>query len=311
MPLLENDISWQVLRQIVRDWAGAAADLEEVKRLVGGCINTTVALTATTGDRAVLKISPHRVSRDFAREAEQLRLLRGIGLPVPRVYQSHTATLENPHSYLLMEFVEGVDLNTARKQCDPAQYDLLQENLAELVLTLHAQTADKYRRHTPDDTAHFENWPDFYRHVYDPIWRELAKSPSLPPKARKHIGKVHDRLDKLLAHDDRPRLVHWDIWATNILAAADADGRWQITALLDPNCKFAHAEAEIAYMELFQTITPAFLKAYQQHHKLGENYHRVRKPIYQLYPLINHVNLFGSGYLKPLLGAIEKVTPLV
>ena len=58
---------------------------------------------------------------------------------------------------------------------------------------------------------------------------------------------MHEKLDHLLAHDDQPRLVHWDIWNTNILARTNGDGKYHIAALLDPNCKFAHAEAEIAY----------------------------------------------------------------
>ena len=157
-----------------------------------------------------------------------------------------------------------------------------------------------------EDALAFSSWSAFYRHVYDPIWHEVEKSSFLPIKCRKQIARVHEKLDRLLAHDDCPRLVHWDIWSTNILCRPDVDGRWRVVALLDPNCKFAHAEAEIAYMELFHTITPAFMKAYQQARRLPDSYHRVRKPIYQLYPLVNHVHLFGQEYLKPLLSAVEK-----
>src|SRR5262249_59360641 len=58
-----------------------------------------------------------------------------------------------------------------------------------------------------------------------------------------------------------PILTHWDLWSTNILAAPDGDGSWRIAALLDPNCKFGHAEAELAYLELFHTVTPAFMRS--------------------------------------------------
>ena len=95
------------------------------------------------------------------------------------------------------------------------------------------------------------------------------------------------------------------------MVARNGDGKWHIKSLLDPNCKFAHAEAEIAYMELFHTCTPAFIKAYQSHHKLSADYHKFRKPIYQLYPMINHLNLFGESYLKPLTMAVEKTAHLV
>jgi fructosamine-3-kinase len=157
----------------------------------------------------------------------------------------------------------------------------------------------------------YESWPAFYRAVYDPIWHEAEKSPALPKSCRKQIGKVHERLDRFLVHGDQPRLVHWDIWATNLMARQDAKGTWRVVSLLDPNCKYAHVEAEIAYMELFHTITPAFMKRYQQRYKLGADYHKFRKPIYQLYPLINHLRLFGAEYAKALAAAVERTTALV
>ncbi len=300
MPVQEQDISWQVLRRIVADWAGAAAELAEVKPLVGGCINTTLLLSTKDGGKVVLKISPHRVNLDLQREAEQLKMLHELGLPVPRVYACHTATLDYPHSYLLMEYIEGIDLAAARHRLSPVEFDDLQRDLAEVVLKIHSHTDAEYHRLSSTDGNKFSSWPAFYREVYDAIWRDVAKSPLLPPKANRQIGKIHDKLDHLLAHDDCPRLVHWDIWSTNILFRANGDGKWGVAALLDPNCKYAHAEAEIAYMDLFHTITPAFLKHYQEQRKLADDYH-LRKPIYQLYPLINHVHLFGQEYVRPLL----------
>ena len=139
----------------------------------------------------------------------------------------------------------------------------------------------------------------------------MAKLKLLPPKCRKQVDKIHDRLERLVAHGDRPRLVHWDLWSTNVLARPDEHGRWWVASLLDPNCKFAHAEAELAYLELFRTVTPAFLRAYQQTRRLSDEYHRIRKPIYQLYPLIDHVNHFGQEYLKPLLAAVERLGAIV
>jgi fructosamine-3-kinase len=311
MPLQESDISWSVLRRIVHEWAGPAADLAEVKPLVGGSVNNTMSLSLNNGVMVVLKISPHRVNRELAREGQQLRLLRGLGLPVPEVFGQHTADLDNPHSYLLMEFLPGMDLGHARQQCSPGEWAHIQRDLAERVITLHSQTATHYGRESPDHGARFDSWPEFFRHVYDPIWHEVEKANILPVKARKQIARVHDRLDRLLVHGDRPRLVHWDIWSANVLAGADAAGRWRVTAMLDPNCKYAHAEAEIAYLELFHTVTPEFLKAYQHVFPLDAGYHQLRKPIYQLYPLINDVHLFGQAYVKPLLAMMGRIAALV
>lgn len=311
MPPQEIDISWNVLRRIVQEWSGASAELDEVKPLAGGSINTTLSLHCKDGQQAVIKISPHRVNRDHEREAYQLNLMREVGLPVPKVYSWEMGSLDDPFSYILMEFVDGFDLAQARQRCSSEQYDQIQTHLAELVGQMHRHTADKYMRVMGPDAAQFDTWPAFYRAVYDPIWKETEKLALLPNRARKQIARVHDKLEGLIGNDDRPRLVHWDIWSTNVLANVNGDGRWHVTALLDPNCKYAHAEAEIAYLELFHTITPAFLKTYQQSHRLGDEYHRVRKLIYHLYPLINHVHLFGQEYVKPLLTAVDRLNALV
>jgi fructosamine-3-kinase len=158
----------------------------------------------------------------------------------------------------------------------------------------------------------FDSWPKFYRMVYDPVWHEAEKDPHLNKHCRKQIGKVHDKLERLIVHGDKPRLVHFDLWNTNVMVKKDAaSGQWHVAALLDPNCKYAHFEAEIAYLELFHTVTPAFMKAYQQRHRLPSDYHQFRKPIYQLYPLLNHVQSSGEQYLRLLAQAVERTEHLV
>ena len=74
---------------------------------------------------------------------------------------------------------------------------------------------------------------------------------------------------------------------------------------------FPRKSAELAYLDLFHTTTPVFTKAYQHDRKLPPEYHQVRKPIYQLYPMINHVHLFGQDYLKQLLAMTDRTASLV
>ena len=311
MAMQDTDISWQVLRQIVHDWAGADAELDEVKRLDGGCVAATMALHTTRGDRAVLKLTQHRVDRAYADEAHQLRLLRAAGLPTPEVYRCEVGTLDRPFSYLLMEHRDGVDLARARAAASPEAYDALQVELAGLVRALHANTHAHYHRVTAGEPDHFDSWPKLYRTVYDPIWHEAERGGHLPAKCRKFIAKVHERLAKLIGHGDCPRLLHGDLWSSNVLAQPDGDGRWHVSAVLDPYCKFGHAEAELAYLELFHTVNGAFLRAYQGDRHLPNEYHRVRKPVYQLYEMLNHLQLFGPEYLKPTLAAAERLSHVV
>jgi fructosamine-3-kinase len=308
---LDSDISWDVLRRIVQDWAGAAAELIEVAPLAGGCISTTLKLTTSDGQDAVLKISPHRVDRSYEEESHQLELLRSLGLPTPQVHLQKTGTLDDPFSYLLLEFLPGVDLAAARRQCDAVMFDELAEQLGEMVAALHLTTRDSYGRVTGNGEKGYASWPVFYHEVFDPVWHEAEKTGLLHVRQKKLIARVHERLEQLIGNDDQPRLVHWDIWASNVLSAPDEAGRWRVTAVLDPSCKFAHAEAELAYVDLFRTAGPAFTRAYQRTHKLGDTYHRVRKPVYQLYFLLNHLQLFGMEYQQRVAAAVERVASLV
>lgn len=307
----DGDISWSFLRQVIRDFAGTSAELVEVSPLVGGSINTTVLLGLKDGQRAVMKLSEHRVNRSYEHEAHQLDLLRSIGVPTPKVFKWKIGSLDDPHSFLLMEFVEGVDLHEAKQRAAPEQFDALQQQLARIVVDMHSQTAPQFGRALPGAHQSYDSWPRFYREIYDTIWHDIERNGHLPPKMRKQIGKLHENLEKLIATSDKPRLCHWDIWSTNVLCRADSEGNWAIVALLDPMCKYAHNEAEIAYIDLFHTGSPTFLKAYQEKFRLDDGYHRVRKHIYQLYPLINHVHLFGSEYLKHLQSAVERTHALI
>src|SRR5690606_18902351 len=126
------------------------------------------------------------------------------------------------------------------KNCSPEEFDQLQRHLAELVLRMHEHSAELYGRVADGEARGYSSWPQFYRDCYDQIWKDAEKEYNLPVKMRRQIAKVHGKLDKLLAHDDRPRLVHWDLWANNMLCRQDADGQWRIVSILDPECKWAH-----------------------------------------------------------------------
>lgn len=315
------DIPWPVLRRIVREWGGEAAEPAELMPLDGGSISTTVKITTTDGRHAVLKISPHRVDRAYAREAFQLGLLRQHGLPVPEVFAARTGSLEEPFSYLLMEWIEGRDLSSARRACDTEAFDSLQVEFAQIVKKMHDCRGEGFGRVEPQtnghaddpsradgapvpDSASRDSWPAFFRELHQPVWAEVRKLPVLGPKERKLIEKLNDRLERFLPADTEPALTHWDLWSSNVLAGANGDGRWHVAALLDPMCTWADAEAELAYLDLYQTITPAFMKAYQNGGHLSDDYHRVRKPIYQLYALLAHALVHG------VLHSPEHLTPL-
>lgn len=306
----ESDVSWQTLRRIVRGWAGGSAELAEVRHLHGGSVGETLGLVLQDGARAVLKVSAHRVDRSVVREAQQLAHLRMLGIPVPTVFGWHLADLDQPDSWLLMEWVEGVDLAKAKEQTSAEQYDALQRELARVVLSMHSQVGHAYMRVGADDEE-CPDWATFYERIYAPMWATLLKSDQTSKQCRKHCERVREALPRLLSHGDQPRLVHWDLWSGNVLAAPDAGGAWRVTALLDPMCKYAHAEAELAYLEFFGTVNKAFLEEYKRTLRPGDGYAQVRRPVYQMFFLLDHAAFFGGAYHEKLAAAAERVAAMV
>lgn len=306
-----DDISWAELCRIACRWAGESAGLAEVVSLQGGSLNTTLLLRLSDGRRAVCKLTPHRVDRAVLTEAHQLSLLGKLGIPVPEVYHTELASLDQPNSFMMMEYVEGMTLAEAKASASPEAFTALQAELAEIMARLHAVTADEYRKLDGGlPTPGTRDWPTFFRSLNESAVDGTRQQTAIPIKTRKKIAKLHERLDRYLAHDDRPRLLHGDLWNANVLCRRHGD-RYHVAALIDPSLRYGHAECELAYMDLFDTVNRDFRRAYHAHHAADAAYHTVRKPIYQLYPLLHHVNAFGARYIPPLLRVAEQATAVM
>jgi fructosamine-3-kinase len=92
------------------------------------------------------------------------------------------------------------------------------------------------------------------------------------------------------AEEDGPSLLHGDLWSGNVLSASSEP------ALIDPAVYRGHREADLAMAELFGGFDARFHAAYREAWPLLPGYAETRRPIYQLYYLLVHVNLFGGGY---------------
>ena len=108
----------------------------------------------------------------------------------------------------------------------------------------------------------------------------------------KRIGRFLDHIDEILVEPEYPSLLHGDLWAGNVITGNDGRA-W----LIDPAVYVGHAEADIAMTELFGGFPPAFYDAYQERIPLQPGYER-RRDVYNLYHLVNHLNMFGRMYLS-------------
>lgn len=307
MPLMEKDISWPLLRRIVREWQGESVELTGVTPLHGGSMSTTLLLAIKNHPKVVLKIAPHLVMHQYEQEAYQLNLLRDWGMPAPEVYACRVGSLDDPHSYLLMQHMPGISLSSARKKLTEDQVDHLEMHLADITLDLHGRTNGRYKRVSDGGEEGTRDYVAFFHSLYDSIWNDVLAMKLIPSPLTRRIARIHDSLPRLIGHDDKPRLVHGDLWGSNLLVAPDRHNKWWITAILDPNCRYSHVEVELAYLELFKTVNTAFFRVYEQTHRLPDEYRAFRRDVYMLYPLLNHVRLFGPQYVKPLEIVAQRV----
>jgi fructosamine-3-kinase len=234
----------------------------------------------------VLKSNPTGPPDALAAEAAGLEALGTIGLSlvVPRVIACETGG----SPFLRMECVEA---GRPRPDCD----DRLGRGLAEL----HRHSAARvgfarttYCGTTPQLNSWTDTWIAFYSRARLGQQVALAARAGLvsAPEARRCDDLV-DRLDRILTEPpEGPALIHGDLWSGNLLTSDD--GR---PVLIDPAVSFSHREAELGMMLLFGGFSPRVIAAYHEAFPLDPGW-RERNPLYQLYHLLNHLNLFGRGY---------------
>jgi len=153
-------------------------------------------------------------------------------------------------------------------------------------------TRDNWIGGTPQRNGWHDDWPAFFR--------DARLAPQLERAARNGYGDALERdgarllaaVPRLLrGHDPAPSLLHGDLWSGN--AAGLRDGT---PAVFDPAVYVGDRETDVAMTELFGGFAPAFQAAYRAAWPLPDGYAR-RRTLYNLYHVLNHVNLFGAGYV--------------
>lgn len=135
-------------------------------------------------------------------------------------------------------------------------------------------------------------WPEF--------WAEERILPSLPylsPEFRTRLTQLIETLSSHLPRTPFPGVLHGDLWTGNIHFTGTTG------ALIDPACYTGHSEVDLAMLELFGTLTEGFRRGYGP----IEPGYETRRPIYQIWPALVHVRLFGSGYYSLLDRLLRQV----
>ena len=234
------------------------------RALGGGSLGEVHALTLDDGRRVVLKRDPRAGA-----EARMLRLIRATGCPAPEVLA------EEDDAVLMTALPDG-------GRPGPADWAAAGRAIA----LLHGATgdvpgwsADHGFGPVAIPNAPAPDWPSF--------WADRRLRPLAPPDLSPRIEALVARLPDLLPRDPRPALLHGDLWSGNLLFGPDG-----FSGVIDPACFHGDAEVDLAMLTLFGAPDPAFAEAYGP---LPDGW-AARRPIYQLWPALVHLRLFGGGY---------------
>lgn len=179
----------------------------------------------------------------------------------------------------------------------------VQSHAAEFLAALHAVPREAFgcARDTLIGPLHQPNppsdkWIPFFRDqrlTY--MAKEAHDEGQLSARLLTRIVQLGDRLDNYLTEPAHPALIHGDLWTGNVLVRGN-----RIAGFVDPAIYCAHPEIELAFMTMFGTFGQPFFETYEALSPIEPGFRDLRRDIYNLYPTLVHVRLFGASYLPPI-----------
>ena len=256
-----------------------------ITSLYGGDIGEVQRIELAGGTRLVAKTARGGGPATGDIEGRMLRFLaERSDLPVPAVI--HTAP-----DLLIMEYFEtGGSLTGAAER-----------NAARHVAALHGVTGESHGLAfdtvigpLPQPNPPTGEWLAFFR---DHRLRYMAKlahdAGRLPPSTLERVDAFADKLADFIGAPEAPALLHGDLWGGNILV-----GPSETVAFIDPAIYFGHPEMDLAFITLFSSVGQDFFDEYAHHRPIQPGFFEERRDIYNLWPLLVHVRLFGGSYVS-------------
>jgi fructosamine-3-kinase len=278
--------------------AGLRAELERAlgarvtraQPVAGGDINEAFAVELADGGRVFVKAHRAAPAGMFEAEARGLAWLAEAGaLRVPRVL----CVGSGASAFLALEFLES--------RAPQPDFD---EKLGRGLAALHRAAPagfglehDNFIGSLPQLNRARATWVDFFREQRLGVQLELARKNLRTSSAMERgFERLFQRLPELVGPAEPPARLHGDLWGGNLHIGPAGE-----PCLIDPAVYGGHREIDLAMMKLFGGFSARVFSAYAEAFPLAPG-HAERVQLYQLYPLMVHVNLFGGGYV----GSVER-----
>lgn len=277
-------VDWKAIAAAISNAGGGRFDPGTTSAVGGGCINTAYCL-GSRERRCFVKLNDAGRLGMFEAEAAGLEEMADTGtIRVPRPLCTGTT---GGRSYIAMEHIALGGQGSDGTQ--EAGHRLAAMHRAS---RLHfGWDRDNTIGSTPQPNGAEKDWVEFWGRHRLGFQLDLAARNGHGGRLRDLGEQLLDALPALIDHDPVPSLLHGDLWGGNM--GFDGDGH---PVIFDPAVYYGDREADIAMTELFGGFGGGFYAAYNEAWELDPGY-RTRKVLYNLYHILNHLNLFGTGYL--------------
>ena len=266
----------------------------------GGDINKAYRLAAS-GKAIFMKANRTENVSFFDAEARGLNAIASTGtIRTPEVLGIGTDSLHG--AFLLLEWVEG---RPGKDYFETFGQRLASMHLYDPSSFVHGGVfgfeTDNYIGAGEQENTPESSWIAFFRnHRLIP---QITKAEAyFDQNDHRNLTYLLDHLDKYLLEPAFPSLLHGDLWSGNCITGNDGEA-W----LIDPAVSVGHFEADLAMTELFGGFPYSFYGAYNEINPIDQGY-RERRELYNLYHLLNHLNLFGGSYLGAVRQILQKYT---
>ncbi|MFC3199372.1 fructosamine kinase family protein [Parapedobacter deserti] len=287
----------EALEAALQNAAPRDHQIQSVAPIHGGDVNRAFQLSTRQRRYFVKTNNGQKAMPMFLAESKGLTLLKEAtsaeNIPEPLMV-GHT----HGEAYLLMTWVDEADKHRGAGQ----------EALGRLLATVHRRRDatfgldhDNFIGPLIQTNRPSTDWTDFF---INQRLREQLKT------AQSQLEGTHllERFDRLFARltnlypQEPPSLLHGDLWSGNYLINSTCR-----PVLIDPAIYYGHREVDIAMTKLFGGFSARFYAAYNEVYPLQPDWER-RTDLWNLYPLLVHLNLFGGSYLGPLKQGLSKYT---
>lgn len=273
-----------VIQEIERV-SGIRCQSAQISSVGGGSINAAYQLKTAETSFFIKTNQPHLVEM-FAAEAEGLQEMAALN--AVRVPQVICYGKISEVSYLVLEYIALGSLRGAAA-------GRLGEQLAQLhhpVQPYFGWHRDNTIGSTPQLNTRTADWVSFWQQQRLGKQLEFAAGNGFNGSLQRKGERLIELVPELFTdYQPSPSLLHGDLWGGN--AAADQAGN---PVIFDPACYYGDAETDLAMTELFGGFGNDFHAGYRSIKSVDSGY-QTRKTLYNLYHILNHLNLFGGGYL--------------